>query len=282
MREWKFDVGGFTLRGKRWGAIGGTPVLALHGWLDNAASFDFLAPKLKGVDLLALDLPGQGKSDHRGDFGAYNIWEDIYEIFGVVEQLGWKKFGLLGHSRGAMISSLIAGAYPERISHLALIESFMPQMIQPHEAPQQLAAAVDALLNLKGKSKSLFDSFDDAVKARENGFLKLCHDDALVLAKRGVTEEHGRYFWANDIKLNLPSEVKFTRAQIEAFVNRIKIPVALVVAENGLVSDFPEMEDLIQNASNVQVSTLPGDHHLHMSQQSEQVAEIFNAYFASK
>ncbi len=281
MQEWKFDVGGFTLRGKRWGEKGGIPVLALHGWLDNAASFDFLAPRLKGVDLVALDLPGQGKSDHRSDFSAYNIWEDIHVILGVIEQLGWKTFGLLGHSRGAMISSLIAGTYPERVTHLAVIESFVPQMIPAEEAPNQLAAAVDGLLKLNGKVRSVFSSFEEAVKARENGFLKLCHADAETLAKRGVVHKEGNYFWANDIKLNVPSEVKFTRAQIDAFVKRITIPVALVVAEDGLVPDFPEVEDIVKNASNVQVSRLPGDHHLHMSQQSEQVAEIFNAYFAS-
>ena len=46
------------LRGLRWGRPGNTPILALHGWLDNAASFSRLAPLLLDVDVVAIDLPG--------------------------------------------------------------------------------------------------------------------------------------------------------------------------------------------------------------------------------
>ena len=53
MEEWSFDIAGQHLAGKRWRCDGGVPILALHGWLDNCASFDFLAPQLKGVDLVA-------------------------------------------------------------------------------------------------------------------------------------------------------------------------------------------------------------------------------------
>ena len=56
-----------TLRlvAKCWGKPEGLPVLALHGWLDNAATFDHLAPFLPEFRLVSLDLPGHGFSDHR-------------------------------------------------------------------------------------------------------------------------------------------------------------------------------------------------------------------------
>ncbi|MGH8605107.1 MAG: alpha/beta fold hydrolase, partial [Gammaproteobacteria bacterium] len=50
---------------KRWGSDQGAPLIALHGWLDNAASFDPLASYLDEFDLVALDLAGHGLSDHR-------------------------------------------------------------------------------------------------------------------------------------------------------------------------------------------------------------------------
>ena len=40
------------------------PILALHGWLDNAASFARLAPLLKEYYVISIDFPGHGKSDH--------------------------------------------------------------------------------------------------------------------------------------------------------------------------------------------------------------------------
>src|SRR5690625_7580011 len=98
------------------------PVLALHGWLDNSASFNVLAPQLKNLHLVALDLAGHGQSDHRPGSAPYNIWEDVAEIFAVADQLGWSRFALMGHSRGAMISMLAAGTFRERISHRAMFE----------------------------------------------------------------------------------------------------------------------------------------------------------------
>ena len=276
MQEWKFELGDLTFRGKRWGKMGGTPFIALHGWLDNCASFDFLAPHLHGLDLLAIDLAGQGRSDHRVHTGAYNIWLDIAEVISIADQLGWKKFGLLGHSRGAMISTLVAGTFPERVSHLSLIESFVPHIVEASEAPEQLASAVNALLTINGKTRSEFSSFDDAVTARERGFLKLTHEDALVLAKRGVTEVHGKFYWNNDIRLNAPSEVKFTKDQVRAFVDRISAPITVIIGEDGLLNQFPESQEFIEQTPGVSVHYLPGDHHLHMSHQCENVARILN------
>ena len=48
-------------------------VIALHGWLDNAASFNALAPLLKDVYVIALDLPGHGHSDAMASPDHYTI-----------------------------------------------------------------------------------------------------------------------------------------------------------------------------------------------------------------
>ncbi len=40
----------------------GLPVIALHGWLDNAMTYARLAPKLKGLRIVALDLAGPSGS----------------------------------------------------------------------------------------------------------------------------------------------------------------------------------------------------------------------------
>lgn len=280
MKLCEFDLGPIKLAAKRWGNPGGIPVIALHGWLDNCASFDFLAPLLPKLDLITLDLAGQGKSSHRQGLAAYNIWQDVAEVIALANSLDWKKFGLIGHSRGAMISTLIAGTFPERVSHLATIESFIPQVIDADKAASQLASAIESVLNIHARPKNTYESFLKAVEAREKGLLKLCHEDALVLAKRGVEQnENGRFYWNYDVKLNAPSEVKFTFDQVKSFIDRIEIPVAVVIAEQGLVGDFAHVMNLLEETENVTTFHLPGEHHLHMSHQCESIAEIFNEYF---
>jgi len=93
-------------------------VLATHGWLDNASTFDLLAPRLEGCEVVALDLAGHGLSGSRSPDAAYNIWEDVGDLLAVCEQLGWARCNLLGHSRGAAIAMLFAGAFPEHVDFI--------------------------------------------------------------------------------------------------------------------------------------------------------------------
>ena len=66
-KEMTFEVNGLRLTAKAWGDPAGTPTLALHGWLDNANTFDRLAPTLPELDLIAMDFAGHGFSSHRPD-----------------------------------------------------------------------------------------------------------------------------------------------------------------------------------------------------------------------
>ena len=83
---------GLTLAAREWGEPGGLPVIALHGWLDNAGTFDLLAPRLEGTHLIALDCAGHGLSGHRSPDATYNVWQDVPEVFAVADLMGWERF----------------------------------------------------------------------------------------------------------------------------------------------------------------------------------------------
>eukprot|EP00579_Thalassiosira_antarctica_P030666 CAMPEP_0202027436 /NCGR_PEP_ID=MMETSP0905-20130828/61465_1 /ASSEMBLY_ACC=CAM_ASM_000554 /TAXON_ID=420261 /ORGANISM="Thalassiosira antarctica, Strain CCMP982" /LENGTH=399 /DNA_ID=CAMNT_0048590947 /DNA_START=52 /DNA_END=1251 /DNA_ORIENTATION=- len=70
-------------------------MLCLHGWLDNAASFNRLAPLLLGsssipTEIVALDFPGHGHSAHKSVDGPPQLLaEYAYYVSELVEALQW-------------------------------------------------------------------------------------------------------------------------------------------------------------------------------------------------
>ena len=139
----EFSVLGQTIRGWTSGPENGLGVLALHGWLDNANSFAPLAQSLgPQYRLVAVDLPGHGRSDHRTAGASYAFADWVAPVVGLVDALGWEKFILMGHSMGAGIATLVAGTFPERLRALILLEGLGPLTTLPEKSPAQLARHV--------------------------------------------------------------------------------------------------------------------------------------------
>ena len=118
------DLGYTRIAGKFWGVEGGEPTIALHGYLDNANSFDMLAPALQGLRIFAMDFAGHGWSAHRREGETYSGLNDIRDVLAVADFLGWQSFNLIGHSMGAEIGSQLAGMFPERVNKLICIDGY--------------------------------------------------------------------------------------------------------------------------------------------------------------
>ena len=281
--EGQFTVQGIAISYKRWGEGQPRKVLALHGWLDNAASFDFLAMHLSACDLVCLDLAGHGLSAHRPGAGAYAAWQDLPEIMAIADALGWQRFSLLGHSRGAAIALLCAGAFSERVEKLALIEGIFPIPRDSNQAPDQLAGAVEQQMQHargEGKKRSVYASFERAAKAREKGLFPVSSAAALALAKRGVVPIEDAWQWAYDTKLFLDSDVRLTPPQITAFIERVTSPICLVLGDAGIYRDNETAQTLLlKYQTKILTHRLAGGHHLHMDDAVTETAAVINDYF---
>ncbi len=264
-----------------YGPEDGRPVIALHGWLDNAASFSRLAPLLNGVRIVALDLPGHGLSDHRPPGAGYNIWDYAYDILQTAEQFGWQRFSLLGHSLGGIVSVLLAGAMPERIERLALIDGVIPYTGEAESAPRKLGEALRALLAVERKRKPVYASFDQAVAARMKGVGAVSREAAERLAQRGLMPVPGGYTWRTDPRLMLPSPLRLTLAHAQAFAQRVECPTSLIIARQGLMTDAKVIEFI--DSLPFESHRLHGGHHLHLDdvEGAAAIAAVFNPFFAS-
>ncbi len=86
-KEVDISVRGQQIRIKHWNPQASHKVIATHGWLDNAASFDVLAPLLPDCSIVAIDLPGQGFSQFRPESATYHFWDDLLDILAVADEL---------------------------------------------------------------------------------------------------------------------------------------------------------------------------------------------------
>ncbi|NQD78874.1 alpha/beta fold hydrolase [Pseudomonas sp. CrR14] len=257
----------------------GIPVIALHGWLDNAASFARLAPKLSGLRIVALDFAGHGHSDHRAPGAGYALWDYVHDVLLVAEQFGWQRFSLLGHSMGAIVSLLLAATFPERVQRLALIDGLIPPTAEADAAVTTLADSLRAQLALSAKRKPVYPSLEKAAQVRQRGVGHVSFEAAELLAQRGLMPVPGGYTWRTDNRLTLPSPLRLTRKHARAFVSALSCPSKLLVAEHGLLAQREGLGDwLVQTA--IQVEYLPGGHHLHLDDElgAQLVADCFNPF----
>ena len=268
-----WTVDGLTVAGMAWGPADGHPVLALHGWLDNAASFEVLAPILAGCRVVALDLTGHGLSDHRSEDATYLIWDDVPQILKTMDALGWKDCTLLGHSRGAMISTLLAAAMPERVRALITLDGPMPQPQENAEFANQLRDSLRYTARLTSREQRRFSSIDEFIerRARHGGTREI----AAILATRALEETDGGYLLRGDQRLYAPSAVKLNGSQIEAVLRALSMPVLQVWATDGLTSrDWAAHTLALAEATIAELTTVTveGHHHFHM--EPDAAAEI--------
>ncbi|PHX37706.1 alpha/beta hydrolase [Pseudomonas sp. NZIPFR-PS5] len=256
VEEIRLSLPHIELAAHLFGPQDGIPVIALHGWLDNANSFARLAPRLEGLRILALDMAGHGHSDHRPPGSAYGLPDYAHDVLQVAGQMGWERFSLL----------------------LALIDGLVPPVGEPESVVERMGAALKAQLTQQSKRKPVYSDMDRAVEARMKGMVAVSREAAELLAQRGLMPVPGGYTWRSDSRLTLPSAIRLTRAQALSFVAAVRCPAYLIVAEEGMLAQNRELLASVPFT----VTSLPGGHHLHLNDEAgaRSVADCFNRFFA--
>lgn len=252
----------------------GTRVIALHGWLDNAASFVPLAPHLPGVQLVAPDLPGHGASAHLAPGAEYTSGVAVNAVLDIADALGWETFSLLGHSMGAGIASLVAASMPERVQRLVVIEALGGLAETIERTADRWREAIAAARALPGKKLRVFSDLAAPVRARMQAN-QLSEPAARLLVERGVREVGGGYVWSSDPRLTLPTPQRLSEPQLARLVAGITCPTTVVYADPPQAY-FPEplrtqRAGLLPDG---RLHVIAGTHHLHMEDPAAVAAVI--------
>lgn len=257
-----FSISGFQLAAKVWGPEDGVPVLALHGWLDNAASFDGLASRLSGVRMVALDLPGHGRSSHAGVGASYHFVDYVVAVHEVLDALGWQQPVLMGHSLGAGVAAVAAAVMPERIHKLVMIEGLGPLTTPADEAPKRLRDAILQARARRPRPKVVYADRTQVAKLLEKTPSRLNPASIETLLARGLEPVEGGFCWRADRRLRLVSRLRMTEAQLLACLRAITCPVLVIAGEQGFTfATDPKRLSALGDATLVRLS---GRHHLHL------------------
>lgn len=265
-----------TLAARRWGDPALPPLLALHGWLDNAGSFDALAPLLaRRWQVVALDFAGHGRSSHLAPGAWYHYVDYFDELRAVFDHFGWTRADLLGHSLGGTLASLFAALYPERVGTLLLVEALGPLTTAAEQSLAQLRRALDERDGFaRRRPLRVFATLDEAIAARMRAN-DLSEAAARAIVTRGVVEVEGGWVWSSDPRLTLASPQRYTEEQVLAMLGGIRARSLLVLADPP-TSYLPAtmMDARAAQVADIRVVRLAGHHHLHLENAEAVAGEI--------
>ncbi|MES2625753.1 MAG: alpha/beta hydrolase [Pseudomonadota bacterium] len=256
------------------------PILALHGWRDNAATFELLAPQLPDAKIIALDLPGHGLSSPRHIEGNYYIWSYVADVLHIVDTLNLTSFSLLGHSMGGAIATLFTALFPERVKNLILLDAVGPLVTPAHEAPAQMLRSLRQLQTLKPGYHHHYPDFMAAVKARADKGLSM--DAATILGKRGIRHDERGYYWNLDPRLSRANLLSLTEEQVAAFIRKITCATLLITARKFWEQKLEWLALRCSYLQNLQTHELDGNHHQHLDGEVEAVGELIRKFIAAQ
>jgi pimeloyl-ACP methyl ester carboxylesterase len=171
------------------GGRGGLPVVFAHSLAGTTsqwkAQLEHLRPNRRAV---AFDFRGHGRSEPAKD-GDYSIAGMASDIGAVVDSLGLERFVLVGHSMGGGAALVYAGAHPERVAGLLLVDPIGDaKQISPADVKSFLGGFESDYDHASRKYWTEIAGPDSAVRTRLLADLEATPKETVVRVLRSVMQ----------------------------------------------------------------------------------------------
>ncbi len=260
----------------------GLTVLLLHGFLDSGATWDLVAEPLAraGHEVLAPDLRGFGRSGHIGAGGYYHFPDYIGDVAALVDQIARPRLALVGHSMGGTVAAMFAGAMPDRIERLGLLEGLGTIHASPLAAVTRTRTWLADLRKLETWKRPLASS-EEAVERLARMHPAIPRDTIESRARLLIhVDDAGQLRWNYDPLHRTTSPMPFSLDAFKGFLQGIKVPT-LYVSGGETGWRVPDEKDRLASIANVTHVDLADAGHMMHWKDPEAVAECLLRFLAS-
>jgi len=275
-QEITLDLPQVKLHGLRWGTIDQPLIIALHGWLDNAASFNSLAPLLIGYQVVALDFPGHGHSENLIHGEDYNFVNFIAILTQAIAQLSTQPVVFMGHSLGGALLSFISVEFPHLVKQLILLDCLGLISDQCMVGDTQLAQWMTNFYRLEGKSLQIYNDKQAMINSRAK-MIGVGYQAMLPLAERALLNMTEGYRWSVDSRMSLKPFAQFSEQRAIELLAAINIPTLEIAATQGIICGNDLFAARLAAMKSVMLKKIVGPHHIHLAE-PEAVADLINEF----
>ena len=225
-------------------------VVFIHGVLNDHSVWILQSRYLAhhGWNVLAIDLPGHGKS---GGEPPATVEAASTTIVALLDALGVAQAALVGHSFGSLIALETAARAPARVSHLVLVGTAYPMRVSP--------ALLESSVSAPMKAIEMVNTFSHATLAPPPSALgpgTWLYGGSRALMRRVLASTprvnvfHTGFKACDDY------------ANGEAAMAQVQCPTLFVLGSLDQMTPPKSAQSLIGHAPNAQVVVLPAGHSL--------------------
>jgi pimeloyl-ACP methyl ester carboxylesterase len=266
-----------------------TPLVIVHGWMDVAASYQFVVDALSIEHyVIAPDWRGYGLTPSGG---VDNFWFPDYlaDLDFLLDHYAPNgQVNLVGHSMGGNVAMLYAGVRPQRIRRLVNLEGFGLPATTPSEAPGRYAHWMDDLKKLHRGEMALkaYDTLGGVAHRLMKTNPRLGADKANWLAQHWAQQNaQGQWAILGDPAHKVSHAQLYRLEEVQAIYARISMPVLMVEASDDSMGQWwkgkftlAEHHERLKVVPQLEIARVEDAGHMLHHDQPQALAELIERF----
>jgi pimeloyl-ACP methyl ester carboxylesterase len=259
-----------------WGNEGKPALILVHGGLDHARNWDWVARALREhFHVYAIDLRGHGNSQWAPG-ALYSVAEHVLDLSALADIINESPIYLVGHSLGGIVTLFYSGVYPDRVKKAVSIEGLGPPLNHRIFGPasERMRNWIEAIRQTERRDPHSYPSIDSAVARMKEANPHLSDEVARHLTLHGTNwNSDGSLVWKFDNYARPFSPHGHNKEDFVEIIGQITCPVLLFWGMESWAPD-PESDGRAQVIKNHRLVKVPhAGHWVHHDQLEVFLAE---------